>query len=240
MERKRRSRGACIFCDLTYTRVGMQRHLAACPQRQTRLAQVDQQTGSVCLLFHLAVHAVSWPDYWLQLEARGDAELADLDFYLRAIWLECCEHLSEFSIGGMCFTSTSDYASGWKRDAEKGMNVQLQSVLSPGDTIRYRYDFGSTTELAIAVVDGRRGKPLSKNPIVLMARNAPLPAECMACGAPATFFCSECRIEENLSGLVCDIHAREHYHNDYGSPDPLVSSPRVGICGYTGPAEPPY
>jgi len=31
---------------------------------------------------------------------RGSATLAKLDDYLRAIWLECCGHLSKFTIGG--------------------------------------------------------------------------------------------------------------------------------------------
>ena len=31
--------------------------------------------------------------------------LADLDDFLRAIWLECCGHLSEFTIGGTSYSS---------------------------------------------------------------------------------------------------------------------------------------
>jgi len=31
---------------------------------------------------------------------RGSATLTKLDDYLRAIWLECCGHLSKFTIGG--------------------------------------------------------------------------------------------------------------------------------------------
>jgi hypothetical protein len=32
----------------------------------------------------------------------------------------------------------------------------------------------------------------------------------------------------------------EHPHESYGEPTLLVNSPRVGLCGYEGPAEPPY
>jgi hypothetical protein len=47
----------------------------------------------------------------------------------------------------------------------------------------------------------------------------------------------------------CEACGRTHEHEYYGSGDeesapewamPLVNSPRVGLCGYTGPADPPY
>ena len=34
-----------------------------------------------------------------------------------------------------------------------------------------------------------------------------------------------------LSGLLCDEHARDYRHEDYGEPMPAVNSPRVGLCG---------
>lgn len=46
--------------------------------------------------------------------------------------------------------------------------------------------------------------------------------------------------EHELSGFLCDHHAQDHPHDNYGDPMPLVNSPRVGMCGYEGPAEPPY
>ena len=36
----------------------------------------------------------------------------------------------------------------------------------------------------------------------------------------------------------CDAHAEEHEHDDMLMA--LVNSPRTGMCGYDGPAEPPY
>ena len=33
----------------------------------------------------------------------GSATLEELDHYLRTIWLECCGHLSQFTIGGMLY-----------------------------------------------------------------------------------------------------------------------------------------
>jgi hypothetical protein len=39
---------------------------------------------------------------------------------------------------------------------------------------------------------------------------------------------------------LCDEHAEDHPHDNYGEPIPLCNSPRMGQCGYDGPAEPPY
>jgi hypothetical protein len=75
---------------------------------------------------------------------------------------------------------------------------------------------------------------------VLLARNMMPAAECVECGAPATFLCTECLTNYESPGVLCDEHARTHPHNEYGEPLRLVNSPRLGVCGYTGPAEPPY
>ncbi|MBK6433512.1 hypothetical protein [Candidatus Amarolinea dominans] len=37
---------------------------------------------------------------------------------------------------------------------------------------------------------------------------------------------------------LCDEHAQEHEHEEMVMA--LVNSPRTGMCGYDGPAEPPY
>ena len=158
---------------------------------------------------------------------HGSATLTNLDRYLRAIWLECCGHLSQFSIGGW---------SGAKISKGK----QAQQVFRPGIELTHIYDFGTSSETLIKAVDVRKGKPLTAHPIYLMARNGPPETYCIECGEPALWLCLECLYEWNESGTLCDQHAQDHPHDDYGTPMPLVNSPRVGMCGYTGPAEPPY
>jgi hypothetical protein len=46
--------------------------------------------------------------------------------------------------------------------------------------------------------------------------------------------------DENGVWFLCDEHVKNHPHDEYGDPLPLVNSPRLGMCGYDGPAEPPY
>ena len=102
------------------------------------------------------------------------------------------------------------------------------------------YDFGTSSETLIKVVGVREGNPLSRYPIALMARNDPPEVTCMECDQPASWLCTECLYDLGETGMLCDEHVEGHPHDDYGEPMPLVNSPRVGMCGYTGPAEPPY
>jgi hypothetical protein len=51
-------------------------------------------------LWHLPVQDFHDKDFWLDLEMCGSAKLEKLVSYLCAIWLECCGHLSKFTVGG--------------------------------------------------------------------------------------------------------------------------------------------
>ena len=73
-----------------------------------------------------------------------------------------------------------------------------------------------------------------------MARNSLPEASCIQFSCAALWFCMEFLYEEEESGTLCDEHAQGHPHADYGEPIPLVNSPRLGMCGYDGPAGPPY
>jgi hypothetical protein len=226
MARKQQTRGACVYCGREMTRGGLARHLTTCPARQEAIA-AKGNNGQDETLYHLQVQDAWGGEFWLHLEMRGAAALKDLDSYLRAIWLECCGHLSQFSFGG------------WSGQ-EIAMRTKANRVFEPGVELTHIYDFGTSSETLVKVVAVRQGRPLSKHPIVLMARNEMPEAACMECGQPATHLCLECSIEYDASGALCTVHAETHPHDEYGEPMPLVNSPRVGMCGYEGPADPPY
>lgn len=209
------------------TKGGLSRHLKSCPERQEAIAKAEAGRGKAETIYHLQVEDAWNRDFWLHLEMRGSARLQELDNYLRAIWLECCGHMSEFFIGGAWAT-------------EVAMSRVADQVFDTGVQLTHIYDFGSSSETAVKIVDLRRGAATTKHPIALMARNEMPEALCMVCGAPATCFCIECLYEDEESGFLCDEHAESHPHEDYGEPMPLFNSPRVGMCGYEGPAEPPY
>jgi hypothetical protein len=225
MPRGQQSRGTCQFCSYETTKDAMGRHLAKCPARAEKVAAATK--GRPETLFYLRMEDAYAPEFWLDIEARGAAKLKDIDTYLRAIWLECCGHLSAFKLGG------------WGgRDMAKTRTVE--QIFSHYDEVVHIYDFGTSSETRIRRIDQHAGVPLTERPLVLMARNVMPQVECQECGQPATHLCMECMVEHDASGMLCDAHTTKHRHRDYGEPLALVNSPRLGMCGYDGPAEPPY
>ncbi|MEI7557046.1 hypothetical protein [Candidatus Chlorohelix sp.] len=104
--------------------------------------------------------------YWLHLEISADTSLLKLDKYLRNIWVECCGHLSAFTIGGQSYADSIDpeYATN-----DKNMRgVKLGNVVEEGQSFDYEYDFGSTTELRLKVVGECEGILPRSTPIRLI------------------------------------------------------------------------
>ena len=227
MPRNPENRGTCTYCGEVITKRSVAKHLEKCTKRLETLQIAASSERPLETLWHLRVQDAYVKDFWLDLEMNGSAPLEKLDKYLRAIWLECCGHLSMFTIGG------------WQGD-EIGKSRKANSIFEPGLVLRHLYDFGTTSETDIKVVELREGKPTSKNPIALLARNQMPEAVCQECDQPAKWLCIECLYEEEKTGYLCNKHVEKHPHEDYGEPMPLFNSPRTGMCGYEGPAEPPY
>lgn len=159
--------------------------------------------------------------YWLVVLARPDATLEDLDSLIRDVWVECCGHMSAFSIGKESYLSGED-------EPGTSMAIPLSGLVPPGSTFSYEYDFGSTTELDLKVIGAIPIMPPEK-PICLIARNNPPPFPCDACGNQAEFslfddedgtlrfFCRECLVSAEPDPECTEI---------------IENSPRTGICGY--------
>jgi hypothetical protein len=227
MPRRPENPGTCAYCGEIITKRSVVKRLDKCPKRQEALSAAEASSRPVETLWHLRVQDAYDKDFWLDLEMVGSTSLDKLDKYLRAIWLECCGHLSKFTIGGW---GGLDIAKARKANA----------IFEPGLVLRHLYDFGTTSETDIKVVGFREGKATTKHPIALLARNRMPEFVCQECGQPAQWLCIECVYEEDNSGYLCDEHMEEHPHENYGEPMSLVNSPRTGMCGYDGPAEAPY
>jgi hypothetical protein len=227
MAQRRQSRGTCTYCGKETTKGGMTKHLATCSERQAAITTAEKGKTESEHLFHLRVQDAYRSEFWLDLEMRGSKSLKHLDDYLRAIWLECCGHMSQFSLRG-----------GLTR--EVGKTRKIGDVFQMGRELEHIYDFGTSSETLVKLVDVRQGKPTTSRAISLMARNNMPEDICIDCGKPATHLCLECISEDQTWGTLCDEHTKTHPHDDYGEPIPLVNSPRLGMCGYDGPAEPPY
>lgn len=236
------SEGKCIFCDKLFKKAGIHRHLVK------HLSEKEEQ-DIADKSYHLKVEMDSrWGSsgYFLALLMDRDATMENLDNFLRAIWLECCGHMSSFSNPvKRKRTGMFDYMEaqklleqGKEREYEalmEDVNGEIPMSRTAGDALRkglkleYQYDFGSTTALSITVMNEYDVK--AAEPIKLLSRNEPLNLMCDKCEKePATVMCTECEYE-----LFCDNCASKHAKEceDYGAVS-IVNSPRMGVCGYEG------
>jgi hypothetical protein len=211
MQKKIKSEGKCLFCGKTFAKAGINRHLVKHLEEKSN----DKKDG--CSFLVKVETDKSWgtTPYFLSLWIDGDTTMKTIDKFLRDIWLECCGHLSEFYGASM---------------TQKAKNVFWKSV-----QIDYDYDFGTTTELTLTVVEEYPAKADKK--IVLLSRNEPLEIMCSMCKkVPATQICTVCSYEGDAE--FCDKCAEKHAEKcddfaDYASM-PIVNSPRMGMCGYDG------
>lgn len=218
------SKGECRFCYKTFSGRGIGRHLLACAAKKEK-DEVLTGKKSEGYIYHLRISA--WGIYWIHIEMEGTATLLDLDDFLRGLWLECCGHLSQFTIHGVMYSSYEEQDDFWG-DAPKSMDIPLVDVLDLKDKFEHEYDFGSTTELALQVLSIRKGS--INEPVKILARNDPPVFKCEKCERIATQLCSLCMED------YCDNCIEAHKcGEDYVMP--LVNSPRTGVCGYFGPFE---
>ncbi len=224
----KRIKGKCKYCGKEYTMSYMGKHLSSCKERQDRLMA---ETGNRrCGYFELAIYPKYNRDYWLFIEVRENATLKDIDSFLRDIWLECCGHLSAFDICGTRYEVMPAEDFFWGEPA-KSMNYKLKTVLEKGMTIDYEYDFGSTTELMITVVNYRIGF-FKKEKLTILSRNNPHVHMCDECGdKPAVAICSQCIWEGG--GFLCEECSKTHECGEEMLMD-VCNSPRMGVCGYMG------
>jgi hypothetical protein len=199
--------GACELCAERAPQAEMRRHVQRCAQAH----YADSEQGSLILLAFTAPDA---PDYWILVEASADASLEKIDAFLRHIWLECCGHMSAFYLG---------------REELRMVSKVGDVIRGKGTRFRHEYDFGSTTVLQGQVLGAREGS-IGRRAVRLLARNDPLPWTCTKCEKPATTVCPFC----SDSVVLCDAHARTHPHANEDAYLPIVNSPRMGVCGYTG------
>lgn len=202
--------GTCALCGARKGKAAMGAHLKDC-----LASQPAAEVNALSNLLLLRAQARGTSIYWVDVAMKREAMLSDLDRLLRHIWLECCGHLSEF------------YGDG-RRKVSKRTRVG-EAFFAVGDRLGYEYDFGSSTELVVGLSGGAEGR--FRSSAHLVARNEAPTWPCEECGQPATAVCTQCAYEGK--GFRCAEHAVGH---DCGEEMmlPVVNSPRMGVCGYTG------
>jgi len=201
--------GKCELCGHGAAELKFGGHLAKC-------APEHDPTGPAELVLQLRFESAEDPRYWIHVEARANTTFRQVDSLLRRVWLECCGHMSAFRVGR----------------EEVGMGSSVGEVFHRKRLkFEYEYDFGTTTALKGRVIGGREGS-LGRSAVRLLARNDPLRWPCAECAAPATLVCAFCIYEGGC--FFCKTHASRHSHAREEGFLPVVNSPRMGMCGYTG------
>src|SRR2546426_2748620 len=96
--------GICQYCDGEFDKSKMSQHLKHCKQRAAAItASIGDGTKQKQRLFHILVEGRYNPQYWMHLEIPASEPLFTLDGFFRDIWVECCDHLSAFEIGGVSY-----------------------------------------------------------------------------------------------------------------------------------------
>lgn len=246
---KTTSEGQCLFCAKTFKKAGINRHLG----KYLAEKSVQGRRGKSYLV-KIETDA-SWgrTPYFLSLWIDGKTEMGEIDDFLRAIWLECCDHMSSFVIPKRRGEHQMFDFFEAEKLCEKGKIKEYEAFMeqSRGEIpmgrmaeetfhqdlkLHYTYDYGNTTELDVTVIGEY---PIgAEEPIVLLSRNEPLNISCESCGKqPASELCSVC-YGSGEDGLFCKKCAKQHAKGcedfaDYAAM-PMVNSPRMGVCGYMG------
>lgn len=234
------SSGKCRFCQAEFSKAGMSKHLASCAafhagssasSSSSPVKLPARKKAQPARLFHLVVEGRRAPMYWMHIELPVNATLADLDDFLRYEWLECCGHLSAFTISGESYTNIIERE--WGLEGKSMGGVKLGRILEVGQHFDYEYDFGSTTELRLKVVNEREGPAIKGEAVQKLAQNTAPQIRCEKCGKAASQVCGQCIYEETEAGWVCEECASDHECGE-DMLLPVVNSPRVGICAYSG------
>ncbi|MPM65603.1 hypothetical protein SDC9_112500 [bioreactor metagenome] len=249
MEQKPKSEGICYFCGKIFAKTGINCHLKTHLQKKA----IEKTEGTSFLVKIESNPQWGSAPYFLSLWIDGEATMNHIDTFLRDIWLECCGHMSAFrnpqfqqQVGGMWdyFEAMELLEKGKVKQYEKMMedmsgevpkSRKANKVFYKDLKLEYEYDFGSSTELLLTVMEEYPVKADKK--IVLLSRNEPLEWLCDTCKKePATQICTAHEWDEE--SLFCDKCGKKHAKicedfRDY-SAMPMVNSPRMGVCAYEG------
>ncbi|MDR1802869.1 MAG: hypothetical protein LBQ94_04625, partial [Treponema sp.] len=84
------STGNCYLCGAKLIKSAMKNHIIK--------LHGEDKGGQECYL--LKIEGSFLKGYWLYIDVPKERTLADVDRFLRKIWLECCGHMSAFFYPG--------------------------------------------------------------------------------------------------------------------------------------------
>ncbi len=220
--------GKCFFCNAEFAKAEITKHLNA------HLAK-EISNPNRGLSFHIRIeddpHYVGL--YFLNLWVDGNALMNDIDDFLRAIWLECCGHMSSFSNQKRKKVLTMLDEEELITNDDEIMESKTKDILVKGMKLKYEYDFGSTTTLLLTVSEQIQAEV--PGGIILLSRNEPLEIMCEVCKSePAAVLCTTCYEPNTFCKKCAKKHAKTCEDFAEYSAMPVVNSPRMGVCAYEG------
>lgn len=213
MENEIKSEGQCIYCKQIFGQKEVGKHLSK------HLAEKEKGIAGkpIRLYCHIEVQTYGM---FLHLLVQADANMKVIDRFLKYIWLDCCGHLSAFG----------------HKDFKIKMSDTVEDIFGPKIKIYHDYDFGTTTRVYLKGL--KYYLSVETKNIILLSRNEPFKLLCDECYLkPAVEICTVC-VDDSGYSYFCaecaEIHAEEcEDFKDYARM-PVVNSPRMGECGYTG------
>ncbi|EKQ52284.1 MULTISPECIES: SEC-C metal-binding domain-containing protein [unclassified Clostridium] len=209
-------KGKCYYCNKELTERTIKRHMKSCTAMKKNIEEKTLQKGRKRKQFIISVKPkYEASEYCIYLSIDASLGLVHIDQFIRDVWVECCGHLSGFTINREFYQ-------------DDDMNIKISEVLSVGEKFEYEYDFGSTTYLNLEVVDVI---DVSKEftQIEIIARNNEIEYKCEKCGEKAKYFNHE------ESEWLCENCINEEA--DFIDQFDYCNSPRDGVCGYRGDKE---
>ena len=195
--------GNCYLCGATLGKVAIKNHLIKIHNKD--------KGGQECYL--LKIEGVFNKEYWLYVDIPMEKTLYDIDTFLRKIWLECCTHMSAFFL---------------PKHIELNANRKLKTF-EAGTKLYHHYDFGTTTETVITILETIKREP-QKEAIRLLARNVPPAFKCADCGEMAAYIDTELMYESDNPFYCKKCRKRD----DDDMLLPITNSLRMGECAYSG------
>ena len=225
--------GGCTICGQVMTLRKMRGHLLG---HFGEMAGKRPPPGGACLV---RITGYSPIRHWLYVRIGPRATLRMLDALLRDVWVDCCGHLSSFSTDDVSYESSPSMDGFDYDDRETAtMDVGAARVISEYGSLRYEYDYGTTTELFVQMVCMCPASGIGKGEVELLARNVDIPHDCTECGGKGTAacLCVNCTWEERDT-VMCAACAKEHRHGRGRDSEKVyllsvTNSPRMGMCAY--------
>ena len=112
--------------------------------------------------------------HWMELLIHDSVTLQEINTLLRETWLECCDHLSAFIFGDL-WVPDPEGPSRFDEGEEEltNLDTQYSTAVPPGHSVKYHYDFGSTSEIILSTKSRHEVHQVVPR-ISLLARNSPM------------------------------------------------------------------